>query len=261
MNITELRDLYDQDQRRDVEYPFVRREVTPQVIRSVDLGGWRGQIVYSQLDATNADSVIAEQIVYFEGLGQDFEWKLFEHDSPSDLQARLKACGFEIGEEEAIMVLDMDCAPAVLLEPVRHDVRRITDPDQVKSVLSVQSQVWGDGHDFLEERLANELRTVPDFISMYAVYADNMPVCSAWINFPPHSRFASLWGGSTLPAYRQRGYYTALLAVRLQEARRRGARFLTVDASPMSGPILEKFGFQRISTTYPCTWHAQKAEA
>jgi hypothetical protein len=29
VNITELRALYDQDQRQDVEYPFVRREVTP----------------------------------------------------------------------------------------------------------------------------------------------------------------------------------------------------------------------------------------
>jgi GNAT superfamily N-acetyltransferase len=261
VNITELRALYDQDQRQDVEYPFVRREVTPHVVRSVDLTGWRGYVIYSRLDAANADAVIAEQIAYFESLGQDFEWKLFEQDSPPDLRERLKAHGFEIGDEEAIMVLDMDSVPAVLLEPVRHNVRRITDPDQVKSVLSVQSQVWGDANDFLKERLATELRSVPDFISMYAVYADGMPVSSAWIDFPPHSRFAGLWGGATLPAYRQHGCYTALLAVRLQEARRRGAHFLTVDASPMSRPILEKFGFQRISTAYACTWRVQKTAA
>jgi GNAT superfamily N-acetyltransferase len=259
VNIAELCALYDQDQRRDVEYPFVRREVTPHVIRNVDLAGWQGYVIYSRLDATNADAIIAEQIAYFENLGQDFEWKLFEQDSPSDLRDRLRTHGFEIGEKEAIMVLDMDSAPATLLEPIGHDVRRITDPEQVKSVLSVQSRVWGDANDFLKERLANELRSAPEFLSVYAVYADDTPVCSAWINFPAHSRFASLWGGSTLSAYRQRGYYTALLAVRLQEARQRGACFLTVDASPMSRPILEKFGFQRISTAYACTWHVQKA--
>ena len=261
MNMSQLLALYDQDQRRDVEYPGARREATPHVIRHIDESGDQGFVLYSWIDESNADAVIEDQIAYFQTVGQDFEWKVFEHDSPPDLRERLNKRGFEVGEIEAIMALDMDAAPAALLEPVRQDVRRITDPEQIAEVLSVQSEVWGDSHDFLKERLARELRTVPDFLSVYAAYDDNIPVCSAWINFPAHSRFASLWGGSTLPAYRQRGYYSALLAVRLQEARQRGARFLTVDASPMSRPILEKFGFQRVSSAYACTWHVQKARA
>ena len=261
MNTSQLLAVYDQDQRQDGEYPGARREVTPHVVRHVDESGGQGFVLYSWVNADNLESVIDEQIAYFEGVGQDFEWKVFEHDSPPDLRDRLKARGFEVGEIEAIMVLDMDTAPAALLEPVRLDVRRITDPDQINSVLSVQSQVWGDSHNSLKERLVRELSAVPDFLSVYAACDDTIPVCSAWINFPLHSRFASLWGGSTLPAYRQRGYYSALLAVRLQEAQQRGARFLTVDASPMSRPILEKFGFQRISNAYACTWHVQQAQA
>jgi len=72
-------------------------------------------------------------------------------------------------------------------------------------------------------------------------------VSSAWVRFNPGSQFASLWGGSTLEQYRGQGHYTALMAVRAQEAARRGVRFLTVDASPMSRPILEKQGFRVIS--------------
>jgi hypothetical protein len=45
-----------------------------------------------------------------------------------------------------------------------------------------------------------------------------------------------------------------LLAARAQEARARGFSLLTVDASPMSRPILEKHGFQHLATSTPCKW-------
>jgi hypothetical protein len=55
-------------------------------------------------------------------------------------------------------------------------------------------------------------------------------------------------------AYRGQGLYTALLAIRAQEAISRHVEFLTVDASAMSRPILEKFGFIKIAESYPCKW-------
>jgi hypothetical protein len=47
----------------------------------------------------------------------------------------------------------------------------------------------------------------------------------------------------------------------LQEAPQRGYRFLTVDASPMSRPILEKMGFQLIALSWPCQWKINKTES
>jgi predicted acetyltransferase len=91
-------------------------------------------------------------------------------------------------------------------------------------------------------------------MSVYVAYIDAQPASAAWSFFPKHSQFASLWGGSTVSAFRKQGLYTALLAVRAQEARDRQVKFLTVDASPMSRPILEKFGFERIAYSYPCKW-------
>ncbi len=41
--------------------------------------------------------------------------------------------------------------------------------------------------------------------------------------------------------------YPALLAVRAREALARGHRNLTIDASPMSRPIVEQHGFQLIT--------------
>jgi GNAT superfamily N-acetyltransferase len=57
-----------------------------------------------------------------------------------------------------------------------------------------------------------------------------------------------------LPAYRGRGLYTALLAARVQEARRLGASYATVDAGPMSLPILRRLGFQPLTVATPCIW-------
>ncbi|MBA3468140.1 MAG: GNAT family N-acetyltransferase, partial [Herpetosiphonaceae bacterium] len=103
--------------------------------------------------------------------------------------------------------------------------------------------------------LATQLRDQPDYASVYVAYVDDRPVCSAWINFPENTPFASLWGGSTLAEYRGRGIYTAMLAVRAQEAVARGYRYLTIDASPMSRPIVAKHGFALLSISHPCEWN------
>jgi GNAT superfamily N-acetyltransferase len=57
-----------------------------------------------------------------------------------------------------------------------------------------------------------------------------------------------------VPAFRKQGLFTSLVAVRAQEARRRGARFLTVDARPMSRPILEALGFKLLCFANALNW-------
>jgi predicted GNAT family acetyltransferase len=261
MDRLQLTRLYDQDQRINVEYPDSRREVTPDVVRHIDTSDLRqGHVIYSQLTESNAEVVIREQIAFFEKLRQNFEWKLFEHDRPSDLKVRLEAHGFIVEEAEAVMVLDLAEAPPVLWQPVAQDVRRISDPGQLADVLTVQQQVWDEDFSWLGEYLAGALTRFPDQMSVYVAYVDEQPASAAWTYFPRHSQFASLWGGSTVSGYRGRGLYTALLAVRTQEARGRGRTFLTVDASNMSRPILEKFGFQQIAWSWPCKWSGNVKE-
>lgn len=251
----DLLQLYDQ-QRREITYPGIRREDTGSVIRHIDLTGDQSYIVYSQLDAATADQVIQGEIAYFRQLGHDLEWKLYSHDTPPDLNERLAAHGFEIGEVEALMVLDLNSQPALLGRDFPHDIRRVETPAGIRSILAVQTEVEGEDYTWLADELAAELEQQPDAISLYAAYAGGQPVCSAWIRFPPGTTFASLWGGSTLAAYRGQGFYSALVAVRAREALARDYRYLTVDASPMSSPILEKIGFVRLTDTYPCLWKA-----
>jgi GNAT superfamily N-acetyltransferase len=261
MNADQILALYDKEQRREVEYFDVRRQVTPHVVRLVSL--WEkedtgGAVIYSRLNEANVEDVIHAEIAYFESIGHDFEWKVYDHDTPADLKERLLAHGFEAEEPEAIVALDLQEAPPVLLAPVTADVRRITDPDGLGDVKNIEEQVWGEDFTNLAQRLTRHLRDDPEHLSVYVGYVDGVPASAAWIVFHDRGQFASLWGGSTLAEHRGRGLYTALVAVRSQEALRRGVRFLTVDASPMSRPILEKYGFQLLTYAHACKWRVQR---
>ena len=255
MDRSRLIELFNRDQRQQVEYPSSRREVVPGIVRLVALEqGGKGTVIYSDLDGADVEAVIGEQVAYFEQLGQAFEWKVFDFDRPPDLKERLARHGFEVGEEEALLVLDLQQAPARLLQPVAQDIRRVTSSEELDDVIGVEEAVWGEAMDDLRSYLASGLESEPERLSIYMAYEAGVAASAAWIYFPRSSQFASLWGGSTLAAYRGRGLYSALLAVRLQEALARGARYLAVDASPMSRPLLEKRGFELIGFTYECVW-------
>ena len=122
-------------------------------------------------------------------------------------------------------------------------VRRITDPNELAVVTRIENEVWGEPYDDLEAALAEEMKTTPDQVSVYLAYAGDEAACGAWIRYYPGSQFAELYGGATLPAHRGKGLYKALVQARAKEARERGVRFLVVDTSPMSGPILQRHGF------------------
>lgn len=254
MNRQEIIHLYDQQQRIDITFNDTRREVTSDVVRHVGHEARYGFVLYSHLNASNVNRVIQEQIVHFSQLNMSFEWKWFEHDTPIDLHDRLIAHGFEPEEPEALMALDIEQAPSILLQPITLGVRRITDPNEVPSLMKVLEGVWGEPYEQLEQRLMKDLVEDAEHLSVYAAYANDRPVSVAWIDFHDN-QFGGLWGGSTLEEYRGRGYYTSLLAIRLQEAKSRGIRFLTLDASPMSRAIVDKYGFRFIEYTQPHKYH------
>jgi hypothetical protein len=45
-----------------------------------------------------------------------------------------------------------------------------------------------------------------------------------------------------------------VLAARVQEATARGYRFVTIDASPMSRPIVARHGFRLLTMAWACKW-------
>jgi hypothetical protein len=253
MDIHDILALYDRQQRIDIEYPGMRKDVSPHIVRFVRPAPGMSTIQYSRLNEANADAVIQDQINYFTSIDQPFSWKVYDHDTPADLKDRLTAHGFKPDELEGVMVLDLNDVPASLLVPIRADVRPLTRSEQLVDVIRIEEQVWGSDFNWIAEQLGENL-AIPHYLRVYVAYVDDQPACAGWTYFHPHGQFADLWGGSTVAEYRQRGLYTAILAIRVQEAQRRGYRFLTVDTSPMSRPIVAQHGFRWLTHAQDFDW-------
>jgi predicted GNAT family acetyltransferase len=225
------------------------------VVRSVIPEEKAGFILYSKLTETDADTTIQQQLSYFREQGYVGEWKYYDYDTPADLPQRLEAQGLQRDAAEAIMVLSIEAAPQKLLQPVTHDIRRVTDAAQFQDADTVHEVIWGSKNG-VTNRVFSTWEQAPDTITLYIAYIDDKPVSYGRVEFPRGANpFASIWGGSTLPEYRNRGIYSALVATRLQEAISRERKYLTVDANPeTSMPILQKLGFVTIAYSTPFTW-------
>jgi GNAT superfamily N-acetyltransferase len=217
--------------------------------------GWAG-ITWSDLDAATADGVIADQVAFFRGRAERFEWKLYSYDQPPDLGERLLAAGFVRENAESLMVADTgqiaghSGAAAVLPDGVR--LATVTDEAGLDLMIELHDRVFGaDPH--LRAALVAQLRS-PETTVMVLAMAGDEPVCSARVEFGAGTDFAGLWGGGTLPQWRGRGIYRALVGYRARLAVARGYRYLQVDASPESRPILERLGFAALAQTTPYVW-------
>jgi hypothetical protein len=254
MNTVDLLALFDKEQRIEIEFPGVQKAAFPHLVRFVRPAPGMNYVLYSRLDEVDIDAAIQEQIAFFSQMDQPFSWHVYDHDTPPDLKDHLIRHGFiDDDDPDAVMVLDVQEASPVLLEPVGDNIRRIVQRDQLDDVTRIEEQVWGGNFAWLKGRLGPHLE-LPGYLSVYVAYQEQQPACSGWVYFHPNSQFAGLFGGATVSEHRKLGLYTAVLAVRVQEAIRRGYRFLTTGASPMSRPILAKHGFRLLTHAYAYDW-------
>ncbi len=211
-----------------------------------------GFVAFTNLPLGEEQYYIREQVAYFAGLGQSFEWKVYDFDQPSDLRSRLQEEGFTAEPTEAFMVFDLHHGHVVspcTLPNVR--VVRVNSEPAICHIVSVQQEVWGREFTWLKSELIRTLRDRPEEISIYCAYLDDHPIGTGWTRFLPQSQFADLHGGAVVREFRGSGVYSGLFQRRYEEARQRGYRYLAVDAAPMSRPILERKGFNFVCHTYP----------
>ena len=208
-----------------------------------DLGG---------LDGDSLDELIARQVDFFAARGQRFEWKLHGHDLPAGLPERLRAAGFVPEDQETVMIGRVD-APGSPPVPDGVRIREVLEAEDFAAVAALEEAVWDEDHGWVDD-LAAERKADPDGLHMFLAEAAGRAVSAGWVRFPSGTEFATFWGGATLPEWRGRGIYRALVAHRARLAAERGRRYLEVDASDDSRPILERLGFVAVTTTTPYVW-------
>ncbi|KUL46111.1 acetyltransferase [Streptomyces sp. NRRL F-4489] len=206
------------------------------------------------LRGAELDRLIARQRDHFAARGEAVEWKTRGHDRPADLPDRLRAAGFVPEERETVLI---GLAGELATEPVSPagvTLRQVTAYEDMRRIAAMEAEVWGEDREWLADDLAGRVAAAPEEIAVLVAEAGGEVVCAAWLVFRPGTDFASLWGGSTLAAWRGRGIYRALVAARARLAAARGVRFLQVDASDDSAPILRRLGFHAVTTTTPYVW-------
>lgn len=257
--LAEVRAAYDAQVRRAAEpdEPGARVEAAGPVLRTLaPAGQGPSRVTWSDLDSASADGVIAAQVAFFAARGEPFEWKLYDYDEPADLGARLAAAGLVPDEEELVMAAPTARVAALTAGPPPAGVRveRVHGAAGAEVVTQVAQQAFGADQEQLRETLLASQAAWPDAIVLVAAFAGDRPVSAARAEFLPGRDFAGLWGGGTLPDWRGRGLYRALIGLRAALAAERGYRYLQVDALPASQPILARLGFAALAATTPYTW-------
>jgi GNAT superfamily N-acetyltransferase len=243
-------------ERQTVPDPDAKLERAQNVVRAIAKVGNRNAIVYSNFSARDANKIIDAELDYFTKLQLRFEWKVYSHDEPSDLLERLGRRGFKIGTEEALMMLDLYDLPPALSAPPSEGivVRPVVDEQAIEDFVNLESAIWSESlttRAFLRFNQSDPLSRELAFVA----YSTGKPIGMARVTASSESQFAGLWGGSVLNEFRGRGVYRALLSARIQRAREYDStRYLRVDALPTSRPILEKYGFNRVGSTWPAVW-------
>ena len=260
MNKDKLLQLFDKELREEIEYPEARKEITKDVVRFVREAPAMNFVSMTYATDSDLDRVIEQELAYFAPMQQPFTWKVYSHDeSLPSLVEKLENHNFEADDDDPgdVMLMDVDNAPSYLFDPIKADIRRITNFDGLKDVIFVLDKVYGNNNAWVNGRLGGHLK-IPGYLSVYVAYVDDQPASVAWTYFQK-GKFASLFAGSTLTEYRKRGLYTSLLSIRLKEIRERDYQYAMVEAGAMSKPIVAKHGFQYLTTTTDYVWHDKKS--
>ncbi|HEY2475590.1 MAG TPA: hypothetical protein VGI19_12440 [Candidatus Cybelea sp.] len=228
-------------------------ETLPHISRLRCADSERHMISFSSLTDDVADAIIAQQAAHYRGLAAEVEWKVYQHDSPSDLLQRLERHGFKAGPRETVLVLDLQSRPSWIYEPSLHQVIAIESAHQVELYRRGAEEIFQKDHGLTAGELLSGIRRGSMQHRGYMVIEGSKAVSIGRLYSNPESAFGGLYGGGTLKQYRGRGLYRATVAARSRDAVKSGARYLIVDALPTSRPILEKLGFVRLTETWPCT--------
>jgi hypothetical protein len=261
MDKNKLLQFFDKEIREDIEYPEARKEITPEVVRFVREAPAMNFVSMTYASVPDLDRVIKQELAYFSPRQQPFTWKVYSHDPlAAPLAEKLVKHNFKADDDDPgdVMILDVDTAPSYLFDPVKADIRRITDPAGLKDVIHVLDTVYGNSNTWVNARLGGHFK-IPGYLSVYVAFVDDQPVSVAWTYFQK-GKFASLFAGSTIEQYRNRGLYTSLLSIRLQEIKQRGYQYAIVEAGAMSKPIVAKHGFEYLTSPTDYIWLGKMGE-
>lgn len=252
--MTQLLAAYDADLRTEAEM-LDALDVTR--IGPLWLGtflGGRGFISYRDLDGADLSTLVARAVAHFDQVDgvAEVEWKTRAHDDAPRLHEALVRHGFVPGEPESVMIGEAAALAVDVPLPDGVELRRITTDDDVRRMVAMQDSVFG--HATHAGELISRMAADPT-IECWVAEAGGRIVSAGRLHPVRGTAFAGIWGGATRPEWRGRGIYRALTAARARAAMRHGKALIHSDSTEYSRPILERYGFVKVTETTPYEWH------
>jgi GNAT superfamily N-acetyltransferase len=223
-------------------------DATTRVVASAD--GWSG-VTWSDLSDTDVDGAISAEVAAFAATGRRWEWKYYSYDQPPTLPARLRAHGLVPDVVETLMIARIGDVDLHVAPPRGVDVVQVRDAAGVDALVQVHDQAFGGDHSAVGRSVLADISDRPGAGAAFVAYAGATPISAGRVSLHDGTDFASLWGGGTIPAWRGRGVFRSLVSHRAVRAAAAGFRYLQVDASADSRPILQRLGFVEVATTTP----------
>lgn len=252
---------YDEQLRTDAETRGAVKVDVLGPLRLVSFAGGRGFITYQDLGGADAEEIDHLVEAALEHCRADpeimrVEWKTRGHDHAPGLHQSLLRHGFTAEEPESIMIGEAKRLAVDVALPEGVRLRQVTEENDVRAMSAMSAQVFGDSAAEAEAMAAELLRrlSLDDGLELWVAEADGQVVSAGRLEPVPGTDFAGIWGGSTLEGWRGRGIYRALTAARARSALRRGKTLIHSDSTEYSRPILERYGFLKVSTTTPYLW-------
>ncbi len=258
LDIQSLLTAYDEQLRDEAEVAVaLHRERHGPVIWAV-FPGDRGFVTYRSLSGWSGDlldTLIGETVAHFiaDGITQA-EWKTRGHDDVPELDLLLRRHGFVPDEPESVMIGRAEDLAVDVPLPRGVTLRRITELDDVRRMVAMQDEVFGNPRPDLAAELVHRAAERDDGMELWVAEADGEIISAGRIEPVAGTDFAGIWGGATRPEWRRQGVYRALTAERARSALRSGKTFINSDSTEFSRPILERSGFAKVTTTTPYEW-------
>ncbi len=252
---------YDEQLRTDAETPSAIAVTVLGPLRLVTFVGGRGFVTYQDLQGTDADGIVrlvGAALAHYQADPEitRVEWKTRAHDRAPGLHQCLVDHGFVAEETESIMIGEAHRLAVDVPLPDGVTLRQISAPSDVRAMCAMSAQAFGDSPaestktaDALLRRLS-----LDDGMELWVAEVDGQVVSAGRLEPVGGTDFAGIWGGSTLEEWRGRGIYRALTAARARSALRQGKTLIHSDSTEYSRPILERYGFLKVSATTPYLW-------
>lgn len=215
----------------------------------------------ARLSRSEVPPTVRRVTALFADAGRSFSWRVGPSTRPKDLGRELRKSGLTRGPSLSAMTLtNLTRAP---------NLGKITVRQAVPGDAAVVEDLIANGYPVpaalarvLSRAFLQDARAANPTVRAYlASESEREPPVAIGTMF----RFADrpvvmLGGAATLPGYRGRGIYAALVEHRLRQASRCGARAAVIQAvRDTSAPVCRKLGFVEVGDIETFVWRCDEA--